>query len=296
MRYLVIIFLIINWGCSKGSDNDSEIKTENLYTTVQYKNIDNVNPELLSLDIYYNNIVANKKPVIIWVHGGGWCIGDKLNQIDNKVNLFRSLGYILVSVNYRLSPYPYKVNNDNRLKYPIHNNDVADAIRWVTDNINRYGGDKDNIVLLGHSAGAHLVSLTGTNSIFLESVGLNLNSIKGVAAIDTEGYDVLEKVQQNNNMYINAFGTDINTLNEASPIFNIKDGVTYPKFFIAKRGTVSRIAIADNFISKLSDKGITVKQVDGSIYDHSGINRAIGEPNETLITNALKDFLKECFK
>ncbi len=296
MRYLIIIFLILNLSCSKDSDNSPDPEIVNMSTTIEYKQIDGIDPKLLSLDIYYNNSVNNRKPIVIWVHGGGWCTGDKSNQIDNKVNLFRSMGYLFVSVNYRLSPYPYELNNDNRIKYPTHNRDIADAIKWITDNIDKYGGDNSKIVLLGHSAGAHLVAITGINSVFLKDVGLNLNSIKGVAVIDTEGYNVTKKVQENNSLYINAFGTDISTTNHASPILNIIDGNAYPKFFVAKRGTPARIAIANSFIKELSDKDVDVQQIDGSIYDHSGINRAIGEPNEILITNPLMVFIAECFR
>jgi acetyl esterase/lipase len=267
-----------------------------LSTTIVYNEINGVELNLLSLDIYYNELTENKKPVVIWVHGGGWGAGDKSNQIENKVDLFQSLDYVLVSVNYRLSPFPFELDNPDRLMYPNHNNDVADAIKWVVDNINQYGGDLDRIALLGHSAGAHLVSLTATNSSFLENVGLGLANIKGVAAIDTEGYDVLGRVEENNSLYINAFGVNTDSNLQASPIYTIESGVSYPNFFVAKRGSSETIAIADNFINTLESNGVFVSQIDGSIYDHNGINNAIGELNETLVTNALKDFFAVSFQ
>lgn len=296
MKYLIIIFSIFLLSCKKDNDETIESPDENLSATVKYKQINGVQSNLLSLDIYYNSLTEIKKPVVIWVHGGAWSIGDKINEIENKVNLFESLNYIFISVNYRLSPFPYELNNPDRVMFPMHNNDVADAIKWVYDNIDQYGGNPNKIALLGHSAGAHLVSLIGTNSSFLENVGLKLSHIKGVAAIDTEGYNVLEKVQNNNNLYINAFGTDTNSNRQASPIYNIEKGVSYPNFFIAKRGNRERIATANSFIDSLKVNGAFVSQIDGSVYDHSGINNAIGEPSETLITNPLKTFFTECFK
>ncbi len=293
MKYLSLLFITILFACSK--DENSNAESEYLSATVQYKQINEVDSHLLSLDVYYNDHTDAKRPVVIWVHGGGWSIGDKASQLDNKVNLFNSLDYVFVSVNYRLSPFPYEVNNSDRVLYPDHNTDVADAIKWVVDHIDQYGGDSNRVVLMGHSAGAHLVALTGTNVSFLTHVGLSLENIKGVAAIDTEGYNVLDQVQDNSDLYINAFGNNEDANIEASPIYNIYSGVSYPKFFIAKRGTFLRIAKANEFINKLEQNGASVWQVDGSIYTHSEINQAIGAPNEELITNALIDFLQECF-
>ncbi len=297
IRFLILLTILFAFGCDKGNTTES-INPNDLTTTIEYKQINGTAPNLLSLDIYYNSSIDVKKPVIVYVHGGGWCKGDKSNQIENKVNLFRSLGHIFVSVNYRLSPFPFDISNNNRIKYPDHNVDIADALLWINDNISQYGGNKHKIVLLGHSAGAHLVALTGTNKRFLESKGLGLESIKGVAVIDTESFDIKEQIANGNNrkMYINVFGADSIQNIDASPIYNVVNNVSYPKFFIAKRGNSERIKCANDFISILETNEVSVYQVNGSIYDHQGINNAIGEPNEVLITNALKSFLVECFE
>lgn len=272
---------------------------ENLQTTVAYQTIPEIDPNLAALDIYYNSELTKQRPVVIYVHGGAWSIGDKASQMDNKIQFFRSLDYVLVSINYRLSPNPADLLNPNRIKFPIHNQDVATAIKWVHENIQEYGGDADKMALLGHSAGAHLVSLTGTNSTFLGQNGLSLADIKGVAAIDTEGYDVLKIVQEDNLsqfFYINAFGVQEAENIAASPIYQLETTKSYPKFFIAKRGSPNRIEIADNFITALSNNQVSVVSIDGSIYDHEGINEAIGAVNESLISPALEVFFKDCFK
>jgi arylformamidase len=178
--------------------------------------------------------------------------------------------------------------------YPTHNNDVADAVKWVYDNIGMYGGDRDKIVIMGHSAGAHLVALTGTSNLFLPTRNIPLNAIKGIASIDTEGYDVGSQASANEDIYVNAFGYNPLIWSEASPINNLLIGTSYPSFFVAKRGTTERIAMADAFISKLLSVGVFVIQVNGSKYDHNGINDAIGAQNETIITEPLKTFLARC--
>ncbi len=293
-NYFLLFFLILVVTCNNA--NTSVIEPRNLFATIRYKEIEGIDPNLLSLDIYYNSLTEQKKPVVIYAHGGAWILGDKTNQLENKINLFQSLNYVFISVNYRLSPFPYEVNNPKRVMYPMHNRDLADAIKWVFDNISEYGGDSNNIALLGHSAGAHLVALTGTNPTFLNGVGLSFENIKGIAVIDTAGYDVRAKVENGNCLYINAFGVDGNLNMQASPIYNVVKGVAYPNFFIAKRGNPNRIRITDNFINALKKNSIFVSQVDGTIYNHKEINQAIGQPNEELITNKLILFFKECFR
>ena len=141
-------------GCKKEDNTSSEMQYDGLTTTVEYKQLSGVEENLLSLDIYYTSETNVKKPVVIYVHGGAWSIGDKASQLDNKIALFESLNYVLVSINYRLSPFPYELTNPDRVMFPVHNNDVADAIKWVYDNIDTYGGNSNKIALLGHSAGA----------------------------------------------------------------------------------------------------------------------------------------------
>lgn len=298
--YFVLSIMFGLIGCSKDDfekpDYYPSPPSNYLVETVQYKSISGIDPNLLSIDIYHFGDIIPNKPVVIWVHGGGWRKGDKSQGLNNKLHLCSEMGYIFVSVNYRLSPYPGS-SDPNRIMYPIHNNDVADAVKWVYDSIANYGGIKEKIVLLGHSAGAHLVSLTGTSNLFLPARSIPLNAIKGIASIDTEGYDVSQRVEEADlDLYRNAFGTDPMILNEASPINHLFSGTNYPRFFIAKRGTLKKTANSLAFINKLQSIGASVTVVDGSQYDHNGINRAIGAPNETAVTDPFKTFLIQCFQ
>ena len=257
--------------------------------TIQYSSpMPGVDNNLISLDVYNSRQYTGNRPVIIWVHGGAWSGGDKANQLNNKLNLFNSLNYILVSVNYRLSPY---------FKYPEHNRDVANAIKWVYDNIIFYGGDKNKIALMGHSAGAHLVALTAVGSRFLPNRGILPTALRGVICIDGEGYDLFDLSinggpQQKQNI-LNAFGSDVNLLKEASPYYNIRS--SYSPFFIAKRGTAERIASANKFINALWTTGTYVKDIEVNMYTHEGVNDAIGAPGETYITTPLVAFLNQRF-
>ncbi|MDF7815425.1 alpha/beta hydrolase [Hymenobacter sp. YC55] len=262
--------------------------------TIPYKYVPNTPANLVSLDLYSYAPLASLKPVVLYVHGGGWATGDKANKLANKLALFQSLDYLFVSVNYRLSPTPAALTDGNRIKYPVHSTDVADAVKWVADSIGRYGGDPAKIVLLGHSAGAHLVALTGTSPLFLPARHLPLTFLRGIAAIDTEGYDVL--TQSSEELYQNAFGTDPAQQREASPVYNVTSAARYPRFFVATRGSAARVALADAFVKQLQAAGVPVSQVRGSQYDHEGINNAIGDPQDTVITPALTAFLAAAFQ
>ncbi len=293
--FFIFIALFGFSSCSKNNNNVAPIANNVTKSTIQYKSVNGVEANLLSLDIYHFGQTSTKKPVVIYVHGGGFAVGDKVNNMTNKQNLFSSLDYILVSINYRLSPEIYSTD-PGRVMYPTHHNDVADAVKWVYDNIGNYGGNNQNIALLGHSAGAQLVALIGTSNLFLPTRGINLNVIKGVACIDTEGYDVVARGNENNQVYLNAFGQANTFWFEASPINNLFSGTHYPKFFIAKRGSNTRIGYSNAFISKLQSVGVLVRDVTANQYDHEGINDAIGASGETIVTEPLKSFFSECFQ
>lgn len=290
---ILIAQVLLNAACSRNTTNtDTSNYTK---TTVAYKTVRGVEPNLLSLDIYHFGQSSTSKPVVLYVHGGGFAVGDKANSMQNKTALFSSLGYVFISINYRLSPARASTDS-TRVMYPTHNNDVADAVQWVYANIAQYGGNPSKIALLGHSAGGHLVSLTGTSPLFLPQRNIPLSTITGVASIDTEGYDVARQASEGNEVYLNAFGSNPRIWAEASPINNVQIGMSYPRFFIAKRGTMNRIGIANAFIAVLERAGVSVSHITANQYDHEGINDAIGTPGETAVTEPLKAFFAQCFQ
>ncbi|CAI5703152.1 unnamed protein product [Peronospora effusa] len=105
-----------------------------------------------------------KLPTCVFVHGGSWQQGDKSGELNQGIDeAFVRAGYLGVSVNYRLSP---------EVQHPVHVNDVAAAVTWLHQNINKFGGDPDKLVLVGYSAGAHLVMQLLADPQYLTAAGM----------------------------------------------------------------------------------------------------------------------------
>ncbi|OUM64349.1 hypothetical protein PIROE2DRAFT_8903, partial [Piromyces sp. E2] len=117
-----------------------------------------------ALDVYYQkNGTTVKKPVVMFIYGGSWVTGDKIRYTKFGVLLQKS-GYVAVLPNYRI--YPSGTIEDMV-------DDVYSAIKWTYNNIEKYGGDPNQIILTAHSAGAHLSALT----IVKSTLGLNNNGV-----------------------------------------------------------------------------------------------------------------------
>ncbi|PFO06283.1 esterase [Bacillus sp. AFS076308] len=110
------------------------------------------NGKSLLLDLYLPIGAEGPVPVIVWLHGGGWRIGDRKLGPEFKVR-FAERGYAMASIEYRLS---------GEAIFPAQIHDVKAAIRWLRSVANEYGLDSKHIGLWGSSAGGHLAALAGT--------------------------------------------------------------------------------------------------------------------------------------
>lgn len=144
-----------------------------------------------------------KAPVLLFIHGGGWSIGDKAHAAGGKATWANGKGWAFASANYRLVP---------QATVEQQAADVAAAIAWLRANAAKEGLDPDRIVLMGHSAGAHLAALVGTDPQYLKAAGVPMATVKGVILLDGAGYDVAAQASAPGNivkpMYDAAFGTD----------------------------------------------------------------------------------------
>lgn len=110
------------------------------------------NGKPLLADLYIPQGMDKPIPVILWLHGGGWRIGDRKLGPDLSL-YFAKCGFAMASIDYRLS---------GEAHFPAQIWDVKTAIRWLRAIASQYGLDANNIGLWGSSAGGHLAALAGT--------------------------------------------------------------------------------------------------------------------------------------
>ena len=131
-------------------------------------------------DLYYRPPLHNA-PILFAVHGGAWWLGDKANSdfVINKVSHWVPRGGIVISANYRMLPEAEPMQQAQ---------DVAQAIAAVKRRALEWGGDPAALVLMGHSSGAHLLTLVATRPELAEQAG----PVLGLVSLDSGGYDIAE--------------------------------------------------------------------------------------------------------
>jgi para-nitrobenzyl esterase len=139
---------------------------------VDHWNYDDVSENCLGINVWtpgYNN--GKKRPVILWLHGGGFTNGNGIEQDGYKgENLARYGDIVFCSVNHRLGPLGFtNLAGVGGEKYAASGNvgmlDIVAALEWIRDNIENFGGDPDNVSIIGQSGGgAKVTTLTAMPS------------------------------------------------------------------------------------------------------------------------------------
>jgi acetyl esterase/lipase len=105
------------------------------------------------LDVWRRkDLPAQPAPVLIFVPGGAWVHGNNTLQGSALMSRLAELGWVCLSINYRVSPHH---------RWPRHITDVKTAVAWARANVDKFGGDRNFVALAGCSAGGHLSALAG---------------------------------------------------------------------------------------------------------------------------------------
>lgn len=153
-------------------------------------------------------------PVIFMVHGGGWQHGDKDNNrvVDNKVERWVSQGLIFISINYPMLPEADVAAQENSVILAL-----AEAQRKAPE----WGGNASKFILMGHSAGAHLVSLLNANP--QPAISAGALPWLGTVSLDSAALDVPAVMNMRHlPLYDKAFGTDTRYWESLSPIHQLR--------------------------------------------------------------------------
>ncbi len=147
-----------------------------------------------NLNIWSPGLDGEKRPVMVWLHGGGFFAGSAIEQIAYEGEAMCKLGQVVVvSVNHRLNVLGYCDLSPFGEEYENSGNagtdDLVAALRWIHNNIERFGGDPENVIIFGQSGGGAkvttLLQTPAADGLFAK--GINMSGVIGGALADSGG-------------------------------------------------------------------------------------------------------------
>ena len=224
------------WGNT--APQNMERRYSNAYASfVDHWNYDDVSEDCLKLNVWTPAIAdgkhapgesGGKRPVMVWLHGGGYTNGNAIEQDGyNGENLARKGDIVFVSINHRLGPFGYAYFGAAGEKFAASGNvgmlDCVAALEWVRDNIANFGGDPNNVTIMGQSGGGAkvcvLTAMPSAKGLFHKAVALSGSSLKAVEKDNAEKlagyvlkeagltYNEMDKLQQMPWKQYNEFAT-----------------------------------------------------------------------------------------
>ncbi len=219
---MLCAFLLTLSGCS--------FKRISRSKDIVYQLADQKIPEQ-KLNIFAPKKHAQDKNVLIFIHGGNWNSGRK-SQYNLIGRHWAKKDIVTVIIDYPLSP---------AANYETMAEASAQAVKWVKENISKYGGNPERIFVSGHSAGGHLAALISTDDQYFKNLGIE-NPIAGTILIDAAGLDMDGYLQEERfekgHTYMNTFTSDPAIWKKATPLYHLhksmppmliyRGGKTYP--------------------------------------------------------------------
>lgn len=205
LSFMSAAFLFLLSGCSFRRISKSK--------DIVYQLADKKIPEQ-KLNIFASKKHAQDKNVLIFIHGGNWNSGRK-SQYNLIGNQWAKKDIVCVIIDYPLSPAAdYKTMADAS----------ARAVKWVKENIGKYGGNPERIFVSGHSAGGHLAALISMDDQYFKNLGIE-NPIAGTILIDAAGLDMYGYLQEEKfergHTYLRTFTSDPAIWKKATPLYHL---------------------------------------------------------------------------
>lgn len=270
MKKIQSLFLLL-FACMAGimpttsyAQTTYETKTDVAYIDVN--ETDTYREERCKLDVYYPQGMKDF-PTIVWYHGGGLTGGNK-----SIPKLLKEQGVAVVAVNYRLSP---------RATNPAYIEDAAEALAWVYNHIEDFGGNKHKLFVSGHSAGGYLSLILALDKHYLARHGLDADQMTAYFPISgqTVTHFTIRAERQ--------LRKGIPVIDEYAPIWHARKD-TAPIFLITgNRNLEMADRLEENALlySVLKNQGNTVTQ----LYELDGCDHGtVVEPALCIMLNRIR--------
>lgn len=231
------------------------------------------------LDVYRSDRPLERAPIVLMVHGGAWRMGDKAASavVENKVSRWAPRGIVLVSIDYRLLPTPV----EDQLA------DVLQALVFVQRHAAEWGGDAGKIVLMGHSAGAHLIDLLDASPAKARQAGAL--PWLGAVSLDSAVLDVPALMRERHlALYDEALGNDPARWRALSPLDQLVAGAPPLLAVCSSKRRDRPCDPTQRFAARAAALGNRVEVLPQAL-SHEQINERLGTPG--AYTTAVETFM-----
>ncbi|WP_259014135.1 carboxylesterase/lipase family protein [Emticicia fluvialis] len=157
---------------------------------VDHWNYDDVSEDCLRINVWTPALDTKKRPVIVWLHGGGFVNGNGIEQDGyNGENISRLGDVVFCSLNHRLGSLGFtNLAGVAGSRFAASGNvgmlDIVAALEWVKENIANFGGDPGNVTIIGQSGGGAkvctLMAMPSAKGLFHKAVALSGTTLSGV--------------------------------------------------------------------------------------------------------------------
>lgn len=223
------------------------------------------------LDIYYPKNIKNFA-TIVWFHGGGLTAGNK--EIPEAL---KNKGYAIIGVSYRLNP---------KVVAPKYIEDAAAAVAWTFNNIEKFGGNPNQIFVSGHSAGGYLTAMIGLDKKWLQQHNIDANKIAGLIPFSCQAITHFtirsEKNISDKQPIVDEYAPLYHVRNDAPPLLLITGDREMEML-----GRYEENAYLARMMKIAGHKSTTLYELDG--FDHGGM----AEPAFPLLLKEVNRILKK---
>jgi len=266
LSIIILLYLFFNKGVQAQPTNDYGLERDIMYRLKTNRDPTAYMMERCLLDIYYPKSVKGFATVV-WFHGGGLKSGNKFipDRLKNE-------GIAVVAVNYRFSP---------KVSCPAYIQDAAAAVAWVFNNIEKYGGDPDLIIVSGHSAGGYLTSMIGLDKSYLADFGIDADRIASL--VPFSGHTITHMTVREER----GIADTQPVVDQYAPLFHVRDDAPPLLLITGDRelellGRYEENAYMMRMMKISGHKMTRLYELDG--FDHGGML----EPACSLLLNEIK--------